>query len=78
MEPLLEDVGEINLNGIDWVIVGGESGEFARPMEIEWAENILAQCREYSVPFFFKQMSGKEKATRLDIPEHLKIREFPK
>lgn len=77
MEPLLEDVGEINLNGIDWVIVGGESGEFARPMEIEWAENILAQCREYSVPFFFKQMSGREKATRLNIQEHLKIREFP-
>jgi protein gp37 len=57
--------------------VGGESGEFARPMETEWAEKILAQCRGYSVLFFFKQMSGREKATRLNIQEHLKIREFP-
>ena len=55
MEPLLEDLGRINLKGIDWVIVGGESGPKARPMKEEWAINIKKQCEELSIPFFFKQ-----------------------
>lgn len=55
IEPLLEDLGKINLKGIDWVIVGGESGHKARPMKEEWAVNIKDQCKKANVPFFFKQ-----------------------
>lgn len=55
MEPLLEDLGDINLSGIQWIIVGGESGPKARPMQAEWAFNIKKQCEEQKVPFFFKQ-----------------------
>lgn len=54
-EPLLGDLGNINLSGIDWVIVGGESGTQARPMKKEWVLNIQRQCSEQNVPFFFKQ-----------------------
>lgn len=55
IEPLLEDLGKINLKGIHWVIVGGESGHKARPMKEEWAINIREQCEKANVPFFFKQ-----------------------
>ena len=55
IEPLLEDIGEIDLSGIDWVIVGGESGVKARPMEVAWARAIRRQCRTAKVAFFFKQ-----------------------
>lgn len=54
-EPLLEDLGQLDLNGIHWVIVGGESGPQARPMKEEWAVNIWNQCQVQKVPFFFKQ-----------------------
>lgn len=54
-EPLLEDLGELNLKGIDWVICGGESGRNARPMHPNWVRNIQKQCKEQNVPFFFKQ-----------------------
>lgn len=54
-EPLLSDLGNLNLSGIDWVIVGGESGNQARPMQKEWVLNIKLQCEEQGVPFFFKQ-----------------------
>lgn len=54
-EPLLEDLGEINLEGIDWVIVGGESGTSARPMNEEWAVSIMKQTEEQGAAFFFKQ-----------------------
>lgn len=55
VEPLLEDLGEIDLTGIGWVIVGGESGAGARPMRPDWARSIREQCIAASVPFFFKQ-----------------------
>jgi protein gp37 len=55
IEPLLEDVGELDLTGIHWVIVGGESGHKARPMRPEWVENIKQQTEEANVSFFFKQ-----------------------
>lgn len=55
IEPLLEDLGKINLKGIDWVIVGGESGVKARPMKEEWAINVKTQCELQDVAFFFKQ-----------------------
>lgn len=55
VEPLLEDLGDLNLTGIDWVIVGGESGPQARKMSKEWVSDIQRQCAEQDVPFFFKQ-----------------------
>src|SRR6202011_1446226 len=62
VEPLLEDLGEINLEGIDWVIVGGESGPGARPMEHEWVDTIREQCEKANVAFFFKQWGGVRKS----------------
>src|SRR5207302_3724441 len=61
IEPLLEDLGEINLGGIHWVIVGGESGAGARPLEKEWVLSIRDQCERARVPFFFKQWGGARK-----------------
>lgn len=61
IEPLLEDLGEISLAGISWVIVGGESGPGARPMKREWVVSIRDQCRADGVPFFFKQWGGVRK-----------------
>jgi protein gp37 len=61
IEPLLEDLGTLNLKGISWVIVGGESGAGARPMEPEWVLSIRDQCRAADVPFFFKQWGGVRK-----------------
>ena len=67
IEPLLEDLGEINLDGIHWVVVGGESGWDARPMKEEWVWPIKEQCDAAGVPFFFKQWGGvnKKKTGRL-------------
>ena len=61
VEPLLEDLGEIDLAGIHWVIVGGESGHRARPMQREWVTSIRDQCAAAGVPFFFKQWGGQRK-----------------
>ena len=61
IEPLLEDLGEIDLQDIDWVIVGGESGPGARPMSASWVRSIRKQCRQQHVPFFFKQWGGVRK-----------------
>ena len=58
IEPLLEHLGTIDLNGIHWVIVGGESGPKARPMMPEWVENIKIQADRIGVAFFFKQWGG--------------------
>lgn len=55
VEPLLEDIGKINLDGIHWVIVGGESGAKARPMEESWVLSIQEQCEQQDAAFFFKQ-----------------------
>jgi len=67
LEPLLGPIPDLNLERIDWVIVGGESGPGARPMEKEWALEIRNLCLESGVPFFFKQWGGvqKKKAGRL-------------
>jgi len=67
IEPLLEDLGCLNLSGVHWVIVGGESGPGARPMKREWVISVRRQCRQQNVPFFFKQWGGvrKSKAGRL-------------
>jgi protein gp37 len=55
IEPLIADVGKIDLSGIHWVIVGGESGPKARPMRPEWALNVQSQCDQKGTAFFFKQ-----------------------
>ena len=55
LEPLIEDLGELDLTGIHWVIVGGESGPGARPMDRRWAGDIRDRCVAAGVPFFFKQ-----------------------
>lgn len=59
VEPLLEDLGPLDLTGFDWVIVGGESGPRARPIEADWARSIRDQCVAAGVKFFFKQWSGR-------------------
>lgn len=66
IEPLLEDIGEINLMGIHWVIVGGESGNRARMMKGKWIDDIKQQCRACDVAFFFKQWGtwGKDGVKR--------------
>lgn len=61
VEPLLGDLGELNLTAIDWVIVGGESGPGARSMDPAWARRVRDQCAEQGVPFFFKQWGGVQK-----------------
>jgi len=69
VEPLLEDLGALNLQGIQWVIVGGESGAKARPMNEEWALSVKDQCLKEGVDFFFKQwgswgIDGKRRSKR--------------
>ena len=61
LEPLLGLLPTLNLEGIQWVIVGGESGRKARPMKPEWVDEIQIQCKEAGVPFFFKQWGGTNK-----------------
>lgn len=61
VEPLLEDLGTLDLDRIAWVIVGGESGPGARPMQLAWVLSVREQCRASGVPFFFKQWGGVRK-----------------
>jgi protein gp37 len=61
VEPLIEDLGPVDLTGIDWVIVGGESGPGARPLEKDWVVSLRDQCRRQNIPFFFKQWGGVRK-----------------
>lgn len=61
-EPLLEDLGALDLRGLHWVIVGGESGRGARPMAESWVLSIRDQCRAARIPFFFKQWGGVQKS----------------
>ena len=62
VEPLLEDVGRLNLKGISWVIVGGESGPKARVINPDWVTSIRDQCKVNDIPFFFKQWGGRNKS----------------
>ena len=66
LEPLLGPIPNLDLTGIDWAIVGGESGPGSRPMDIEWVRDLREQCQAAAVPFFFKQWGGtnKKKAGR--------------
>ena len=77
VEPLLEYLGTMNLKGISWVIVGGESGPGARPMQPEWVRSIRAQCRAAGVAFFFKQWGGVRKSTTGRSLDGRTYSEFP-
>ncbi|MCA1572683.1 MAG: phage Gp37/Gp68 family protein [Chloroflexi bacterium] len=69
---------ELDLTGIDWLIVGGESGSGHRPFDPQWARGLRDACRDSGTAYFFKQMGGARPGTKLeDLPEDLRIREFP-
>jgi protein gp37 len=77
IEPLLEGLGEFDLSGISWAIVGGESGPGARPMRKEWVISVRDQCRKYRVPFFFKQWGGVRKAKNGRLLDDRTYDEYP-
>jgi protein gp37 len=85
VEPLLEDLGALDLSGIGWIILGGESGHGARPMQPEWVRSVRNQCQAASIPFFFKQWGGVRKnqsgrtldgRTHDDVPARSAARHF--
>jgi protein gp37 len=78
VEPLLGPLGAVNLSGINWVIVGGESGPGARPMDPEWAREIRDQCVNARVPFFFKQWGGVQKKKHGRVLDGQTWEEMPK
>lgn len=78
VEPLLEDLGTVPLDGISWVIVGGESGPGARPMRKEWVLSIREQCELANVPFFFKQWGGVRKKAAGRILNGRTYDDFPR
>jgi len=78
LEPLLGPIPNLNLEGIDWVIVGGESGPNARKMHPEWVAEIRDQCQVADVPFFFKQWGGKNKKKEGRILEDRVWDEMPR
>lgn len=77
IEPLLGPIPDLNLKGIDWVIVGGESGRGARPIRAEWAREIRDQCLDAGVPFFFKQWGGVNKAKAGRLLDGKEWNQFP-
>jgi len=77
VEPLIASVGKLDLCGIDWVIVGGESGPRARHMNPEWAIDIRNQCVAARVPFFFKQWGGRSPKTGGRLLEGREWNQFP-
>jgi len=87
LEPLLGPLPSLNLDGIDWCIIGGESGPGAREMKIEWARDLIAQCRDADVPVFVKQLgaivgrdygAGSKGGDWSRWPPDLRVREFPR
>lgn len=77
VEPLIGPVGEIDLSGIDWVIVGGESGPGHRPMLPEWVDEVQEQCAEQGVAFFFKQWGGIRPKSNGRLLKGREWNEFP-
>ncbi len=76
-EPLLTALDSLNLNGVDWIIVGGESGHHSRPMEENWVIDIRDKAREANVPFFFKQWGGTNKKKTGRLLEGRTYDEYP-
>ncbi len=77
IEPLLEDLGTLDLNGVNWIIVGGESGPGARPLLRQWVLPIRNQCRAHGIPFFFKQWGGVRKHETGRILDGHTYNEYP-
>jgi protein gp37 len=78
VEPLLEDLGTVDLRGIDWIIVGGESGPRHRPCRVEWVRSLAGQCRAAGVACWVKQGSGSYPGRQGDLPEDLwGVKELP-
>jgi protein gp37 len=77
-EPLIGPLENLDLSGIHWVIVGGESGPRARPMDPSWAQSLLVQCRAVEVPFFFKQWGGVRKKATGRVLNGQTYDEFPR
>ena len=77
VEPLIGPAGQLDLDGIDWVIVGGESGPGARPMHPDWARDVRDQCRAAGVAFFFKQWGGVNKKAAGRLLDGRTWDEFP-
>lgn len=77
VEPLLEDLGDVSFDGIDWVIVGGESGHGARPMDEAWVKKIKKQCGAAKAAFFFKQWGGVRKSKTGRLLEGRTFDEMP-
>lgn len=78
IEPLLAPVDRLDLTGIDWVIVGGESGPRARPMDKSWVINIRNQCVRAGVAFFFKQWGGRSPKAGGRLLEGKEWNQFPR
>jgi protein gp37 len=76
-EPLLSDLGKIDLRGISWVVVGCESGPGARPMDIDWVRSIRDQCDAAGVRFFFKQAMVNGRLVRMPLLDGKRWQEFP-
>ena len=79
-EPLVDCIPDVDLSGIDWAIIGGESGPKHRPMKSAWARNLIRACRRQDVAVFFKQHSDRQTETRQTIEyrgEKRRIEEFP-
>ena len=76
-EPLLEDISEIDLDGIDWLIVGGESGPGCRPIEEEWVVNLKNKAYDSGVAFFFKQWGGVNKKKNGSLLQGKEYKEYP-
>ena len=77
IEPLIEDVGVLDLRGIGWVIVGGESGPERRSVDVNWIGSVVRQCGEQKVPCFVKQDSGLKAGKQGRIPNEMFVRQFP-
>lgn len=77
LEPLLGDLGDVDLTDIDWVVVGGESGPGARPIKRAWVANLRSQCRKQNVPFFFKQWGGPNKKSTGRLLDGREYSEYP-
>jgi protein gp37 len=78
IEPLIAPVGRLDLRGVDWVIVGGESGPHARPMDPAWAIDVRNQCVAVRVAFFFKQWGGRSPKSGGRLLEGREWNQFPK
>ena len=77
LEPLLSPLPDLNINGLDWIVVGGESGPGARPMNADWVRPIRNLCIEKNTPFFFKQWGGVNKKKNGYILDEREWREYP-